>query len=531
MGSILSLSFDFLGKERERAKSSTQMLFHFFEYELSSITKEMFTANYESISWRVAKVSRSVGAQSFDLQLIDSNFRCKRRFVGASIELPCVPSTQQGGLARELYPTKALTRPLLRFDSETQRYVYAAPLEFASNLVGYILVTVPDGSLFYRGNSPMFIVSVLAVPLLLSVLIWAVWLAVSKKYLIRPYAETIAELQSSKALSVLATRVAHNIRSPLAALSVAVKSGHHSTVESGDLIRSAITRIREIADELLTHHRSGSTPSTNGFTFVSSTLKLLTKSSAASTGIDVHMHCGPESASTCIAMPRSEFSQVISNLLQNALEATPKQRPGPAVILRTTTNACVIKITDNGRGIPPAVLQAIETKGGSYGKPSGNGIGLTYARETVLRYGGTLEIESQVGFGTTVTVYIPTIVTPFWLRPEEFRMSDKAYVVLDDDISIHKLWRKFLGSKNVVSLFDPRDFSPEKFPESHFRYLVDNDLGSDRPTGIDLIRKFKIERSSVLVTSGSDDAEVVSECMNLGIQLLPKPDLAELAHI
>ena len=67
-----------------------------------------------------------------------------------------------------------------------------------------------------------------------------------------------------------------------------------------------------------------------------------------------------------------------------------------------------IEITDNGAGIPaellPKIFDLFVTT-----KPSGKGtgLGLVVCQEIVKAHGGTIDIESEVGTGTSVRIYLP----------------------------------------------------------------------------------------------------------------------------
>ena len=109
---------------------------------------------------------------------------------------------------------------------------------------------------------------------------------------------------------------------------------------------------------------------------------------------------------------RQQLRQVLLNLFTNAGDAMPKGgrliprvRPGE---LPPSRLAVVIEIADTGVGIPPEHLARVTdpfftTK--EEGK--GTGLGLAICRRIVQEHHGKLEIESEVGKGTTVRVILP----------------------------------------------------------------------------------------------------------------------------
>lgn len=108
--------------------------------------------------------------------------------------------------------------------------------------------------------------------------------------------------------------------------------------------------------------------------------------------------------------PRGRLSQVITNLLSNAIDASVG-RPGlPIDIQLARSNGSVlIKVADHGCGIKPADLPRVfdplfTTK--SFG--DGTGLGLTIVHDIVHGdFGGQIDVESEVGTGSTFTVAVP----------------------------------------------------------------------------------------------------------------------------
>ena len=109
---------------------------------------------------------------------------------------------------------------------------------------------------------------------------------------------------------------------------------------------------------------------------------------------------------------RQQLRQVLLNLFTNAGDAmpkggrlTPRVRPG---LLGADLSAVVIEVADTGTGIPADVLPRVfdpffTTK--EEGK--GTGLGLAICRRIVDEHGGRLDIESELGRGTTVRVTLP----------------------------------------------------------------------------------------------------------------------------
>ena len=101
--------------------------------------------------------------------------------------------------------------------------------------------------------------------------------------------------------------------------------------------------------------------------------------------------------------------QVLGNLLSNALKFTPE---GGAVAVRAWSDKDLLRIEvrDSGEGIPKEQLPYIFDKYyqvSQHARTKGAGLGLAIALEVVEAHGGTIDVDSQPGRGTTFTINIP----------------------------------------------------------------------------------------------------------------------------
>jgi PAS domain S-box-containing protein len=109
---------------------------------------------------------------------------------------------------------------------------------------------------------------------------------------------------------------------------------------------------------------------------------------------------------------RLMFKQVLTNLLSNAVKFTEQ---GGAVTLRYWSrddSGYVFQVSDTGVGIalediPKCLAPFSQVDSKLDRKGEGTGLGLPLAKSMVELHGGTLDLQSQVGVGTTVTVRFP----------------------------------------------------------------------------------------------------------------------------
>jgi signal transduction histidine kinase len=110
------------------------------------------------------------------------------------------------------------------------------------------------------------------------------------------------------------------------------------------------------------------------------------------------------------------LGQMIDNLMSNALKFTP---PGGTVSLRLSqrSDAAQIEIADTGMGISDddqarLFERFFRTSVATEQAIQGTGLGLSIAAAIAEGHGGTIEVKSEVGRGTTFTVILPVVVVP-----------------------------------------------------------------------------------------------------------------------
>jgi nitrogen fixation/metabolism regulation signal transduction histidine kinase len=95
---------------------------------------------------------------------------------------------------------------------------------------------------------------------------------------------------------------------------------------------------------------------------------------------------------------RDEVKEVLVNLLENARTAEARH-----VVVRVPADGPRVLVEDDGHGIPPEILPRVFEPAFST-TSSGSGLGLAIARRLVESWGGTIELTSAPGRGTTVTI-------------------------------------------------------------------------------------------------------------------------------
>jgi len=113
-----------------------------------------------------------------------------------------------------------------------------------------------------------------------------------------------------------------------------------------------------------------------------------------------------------IRADRDRLSQVLINVLDNAVKFTPEGGTVTLSAAPAAGNEVVVKIADTGIGIPRDEVSRLgerfyrvdKTRSRELG---GTGLGLSIVKHLMTAHNGRMEIESQLGQGTTVSLYFP----------------------------------------------------------------------------------------------------------------------------
>ncbi len=346
----------------------------------------------------------------------------------------------------------------------------------------------------------------------------------------------LASAEKEKALFELARQVAHDIRSPLAALdSVAGKAAY---IPEGDrqLVRGAVSRINDIANGLLekSRGRRASADDRPSVQLLSSLIDpLITEKRMqfrSKIGIVIHNQADSEAYGLFVKVQPGELKRALSNLVNNAVEALG-EKGTVSVRLIAQPERLRLEIHDTGKGIPAEILAALGRRGETYGKAGGSGLGLHHARTAAESWGGSLELRSEVGVGTTAALNLPRAQPPAWFVATLELDPAHAVVVLDDDTSIHQIWRGRFDSAGARDCETSHFSTPEELRAwvgnderraKYAVYLIDYELLDRKETGLSLIAALGLGSRAILVTSRFEEPAIHEECVRLGARMIPK---------
>lgn len=232
----------------------------------------------------------------------------------------------------------------------------------------------------------------------------------SRDQVIREKIENEKIAQRKVIYGEFAQQVAHDIRSPIAALNVVsdrIASDSHIEEEFRSLIQSATKRIRDIAADLL-HQKHYLQESIVLGTSLNQIFREKSYEFRSHPTAKLEMTIDPNIGESRVPFSSSQFSRIISNLINNAVEASNgSNHVHLKVSIHSKQKKAEITIEDQGIGIPGEILKDIGRPGFTHGKLNGSGIGISSAVKAIQTVGGSFDIHSIVGQGTRVTIYLP----------------------------------------------------------------------------------------------------------------------------
>jgi two-component system cell cycle sensor histidine kinase/response regulator CckA len=280
------------------------------------------------------------------------------------------------------------------------------------------------------------------------------------------------QAQKMQSVGTLAGGVAHEFNNLLAGIqgyaSLGLREPNLSpdVREFFDLIVQLSERAANLTRQLLAFARKPalSRKSTSMAKLLESTAQLVQRS----LNIEVDLEIEPMAAGEHAQADGNQLQQVLVNLALNARDSMPRPALRPIVFrLRRLPLAgskpafpqnippgdyLVLEVQDSGSGMPPDVLaQAFDPFFTTKEVGQGTGLGLAVAFGIVSGHQGYLSLDSELGRGTTVRIYLPRLTAggetgsvPEILLIEPERVPGRDILVIDDEQSVLDVIRRFL---------------------------------------------------------------------------------------
>lgn len=278
--------------------------------------------------------------------------------------------------------------------------------------------------------------------------------------------ERLREAQKMEALGTLAGGVAHDFNNLLMCILGSASQvlldlePDHLCVEDIESIRDMVKSGAELSNQLVGMARSGK------YEVVPTNLNELVEGTTGIFGrtrkeVSIERRCEPDLCS--VAVDRSQLEQVLLNLYVNAWQAmggggllsvrTRNTELGPsAAQLHDVSPGLYVEVAvkDDGAGIDPAVIsQIFDPFFTTKERGKGTGLGLASAYGIIRNHGGSIEVESELGHGSTFTILLPTEGAQpnknKSLTAPKPKGGVETIMVVDDETMILRSSRRLLG--------------------------------------------------------------------------------------
>ena len=276
-------------------------------------------------------------------------------------------------------------------------------------------------------------------------------------------------------------------------------------------------------------------------------------------GVRLSVQIGDEVPAS-ILTDKQRLEQIIKNLLSNALKFTPK---GGTVVLSlnlvnqrnkslgltpsVTQDVLAIAVKDTGIGIPPEkqqlIFEAFQQGDGSISRKfGGTGLGLSISKELIRRLGGELSLQSEVGSGSTFTLYLPlkaapnadqlsqvelpqisastASAKPIWPQgPSDDRHNlaagDRVILIIEDDPAFAGIIQDFARNKRFKTIIALRGDEGLQYARQYVPSAIILDIGLPVLNGWDLLELLKndeaLQHIPVHVISAFDEPSTLHD--------------------
>jgi len=225
-------------------------------------------------------------------------------------------------------------------------------------------------------------------------------------YKMREMERRVHQAKRLSALGRLAAGVAHEIRNPLNAISMAIQRLQaDSPNKLTDVIRDEIRRLNNIIEEFLSISRSRRLEfNRHDLAELLEQIVLIVRNEAESKGIKIKTWW--QDSPLMVSMDLDKMKQALFNIINNAMESISDEGSVTVSVEREGKDSVSVKVSDTGSGLSPDEIEHIFDLDYTT-KDKGLGLGLALAHEIIEGHGGEIHVTSRPGEGTKFEILLP----------------------------------------------------------------------------------------------------------------------------
>lgn len=214
--------------------------------------------------------------------------------------------------------------------------------------------------------------------------------------------------ESARTLTTLSAEIAHELKNPLASVKglaqLLARDAAGKDQERLTVLRREVDRMQEILESFLTYSRPLVPLSTAPVALGDVARHVLALHEGVARERRVALTLDEERP-VAVRADHRKLTQVLVNLVQNALDASP-DGAAVEVMLRPDGDGARVEVRDRGPGVPEDARERVFDAGVT-SKATGHGLGLTVARAIARQHGGALTLQGRVGGGAVAVLTLP----------------------------------------------------------------------------------------------------------------------------